>query len=197
MGELTSPYQVSQSGMSPVAESSGPPAVPTAVPKVFGIINIVYACLGMMTGLAGVAAMFAMKAMMGRAGGEVKEAKMFVEAFDDLMIYSYIDVAFKVVLGLVLLAAGIGLLKKKMWGQRLCLFWAVGRMVVAVGMVLLTLGPTREFQEKVNQMGGEQQEQFQQMAQGVGSVMGIVFISIYPVLCLVFLTKKTVRDSLS
>ncbi len=183
--------------MSPVAVPSGPPVVPTAVPKVFGIINIVYACLGMMMGLVGVGAMFAMKAMMGRAGGEVKEAKMFVEAFDDLMIYSYIDAAFKVVLGLVLLAAGIGLLKKKMWGQRLCLFWAVGRMVVAVGMVLLTLRPTREFQEKVNQMGGEQQEQFQQMAQGVGSVMGIVFISIYPVLCLVFLTKKTVRDSLS
>ena len=183
--------------MSPVAEPSGAPMIPTTVPKVFGIINIVYACLGMMMGLVSVGAMFAFKAVMSGAQGEVKEAKMFVEAFDDLMIYSYIDAVFKVVLGLVLLAAGIGLLKKKIWGQRLCLFWAIGRMVVAVGMLVLTLGPTREFQEKVNQMEGGQQEQFQQMAQGVGSVIGIVVVCIYPVLCLVFLTKKRVRDSLS
>ena len=76
------------------------------------------------------------------------------------------------------------------------MFWAVARMVVAVGMVVLTLGPAREFQEKINQMEGGQQEQFQQMAQGVGNVMGIVFICIYPVLCLVFLTKKRVKNSL-
>jgi hypothetical protein len=197
MAEQSSPYQVSQSGMSPVAEPSGAPVIPTAVPKVFGIINIVYACLGVMMGLASVGAMFAFKAMMRGAEGEVKEAKLIVEAFDDLMIYSYIDVAFKVVLGLVLLVAGIGLLKKKMWGQKMCLFWAIARMLVAVGMMVWTLGPTREFQEKINQVGGEQQEQIQQMAQGVGSVMSIVFICIYPVLCLVFLTKKKVKDSLS
>ncbi|MBT8038286.1 MAG: hypothetical protein KJO21_12155 [Verrucomicrobiae bacterium] len=137
-----------------------------------------------------------MKALMTEVGGEVKEASLFVEAFDELMVYSYIDAGLKVVLGLILLVAGVGLLKKKLWGQKMSLFWAVARIVAAGVMTVVTLGPTREFQEKVGQMDGGQQEQFQQMAQGVGSVMGVVFIAVYPVLCLIFLTKKKVKDRL-
>jgi len=55
MSEEPTPYQVSHSGMSPVQEST-PPEVyqqsETPVPKVFGIIHLIYAVLG-----AGVAVM--------------------------------------------------------------------------------------------------------------------------------------------
>lgn len=197
MNQESSPYEVSQSGMSPVAVPSLPPTLPTVVPRVFGIIHIVYASLGTIYALFGVGMMFVVKAMMEKMSGEHKEAKVFLEAYDQLMVYTFIDTGFKVVLGVVLLIAGVGLLKKKLWAQKVSLFWSVARIVVAVGMVILTLGPTREFQEKANQIGGEQQEQFQQIAQGVGSIVGIIFICIYPVLCLIFLTKKRVRDALS
>ena len=197
MSEESSPYEVSQSGMSPIPPTNMAPVMPTVVPKVFGIIHIVYACLGIVISLFGVVGMFLMKAMMGKMSEEMKEAQLFLDAYDKLMVYTFIDAGLKVILGVVLLAAGIGLLKKKLWAQKMSMFWAVARIVVAVGMVFLTLGATQEFQEAARQIGGDQQQDFQQAIQGVGNVMGVIFIGIYPVLCLVFLSKKKVKDTLS
>ncbi len=197
MSEEPSPYEVSQSGISPVATPNMAPVTPTAVPKVFGIIHIVYACLGMIVSIFGVVGMFVLKTMMGKMSEEMKEAQLFLDAYDKLMVYTFIDAGLKMVLGLVLLAAGIGLLKKKLWAQKVSMFWAVARIVVAVGMIFLTLGATREFQESARQIGGNQQEDFQQAIQGVGNVMGVIFIGIYPLFCLIFLSKKNVKDALS
>ena len=197
MSEEVSPYEVSQTGISPVATPNMAPGTTTVVPKVFGIIHIVYACLGMIVSLFGVVGMFFMKAMMEKMSGEMKEAQLFLDAYDKLMVYTFIDAGLKVVLGLVLLTAGIGLLKKKLWAQKMSMFWAVARIAVAVGMIVLTLGATREFQESARQIGGDQQEDFQQAIQGVGNVMGVIFIGIYPLICLIFLSKKNVKDALS
>jgi len=197
MSEETSPYEVSQSGISPIAPPNMDPVMPTAVPKVFGIIHIVYACLGIIVSLLGIVSMFVMKAMMEKMSGDMKEAQMFLDAYDKLMVYTFIDAGLKLILGVVLLAAGIGLLKKKLWAQKMSMFWAVARIVVAAGMIFLTHGVTQEFQESARQIGGNQEEVFQKVMQGIGNVMGVIFIGIYPVLCLVFLSKKKVKDALS
>lgn len=197
MTEEPSPYEVSQSGMSAPPPPEQGAVVPTSIPKVFGIIHIIYAVLGMLGALMGLAGMMLLKTLASKAGDDVQELDAMVEAFDEFAVYAYVDATLKIILGIVLLVAGIGLLKKKLWAQKASLFWAVTRIVVVVGLTIITLGPTQKFQEKVNQAGGAEQEQFQQMAQGMGNVIGVLFVCIYPVLCLIFLTKKNVRDALS
>lgn len=197
MDEKVSPYQVSESGMAPVSEQNQPPAGQSSIPKVFGIIHIVYAAFGIILSLASVVALFAAKAFVGSLEGEGNEFDAMFDELGGLMIYIYMDAAVKVILGVVLLIAGIGLLKKKLWAKNLSVFWAVAWIVAAVGMTLLTMGPAREFNEKMSETGGSQQEQFQQALQGAGNIVGIIFVCIYPVLTMIFLTKKHVTDSLN
>jgi len=182
--------------MAPVPEQNQPPAAQSSIPKVFGIIHIVYAALGIMLSLATVVALFAAKAFVGNLEGESNEFNAMFDELGGLMIYIYVDGAVKIILGVVLLIAGIGLLKKKLWAKNISVFWAVARIVAAVGMTILTMGPAREFQEKMSEAGGSQQEQFQLALQGAGNIIGVVLVCIYPVLTMIFLTKKHVTDSL-
>lgn len=194
MTDAPSPYQVPQSGMSAPPPPEAFPESRSPVPKVFGIINIVYACIGGIWALFSLGIVLLMKSLVVNNSGEAGPA---LAAYDKLLVYTYVDAALKALLAGVLLAAGVGLLRKRMWAQKATVFWAVVRMVTAVLMVVLTLGPSREFQEVANQGQRGQQAEFQQMAQGFGAVFGVIFVCIYPVLCLVFMSKKSVKDALS
>lgn len=200
MSDSTSPYQAPQSGMSAPPPEAIPPAT-TSIPKVFGIIHIVYACIGMIGAVIGVGAFLVMKAVLSSAGDEMAEMEPVLDAYSTLEIYTYVDAGVKVVLGIMLLVAGIGLLKRKLWAQKVSIFWAVVRIVIAIVMTVATYGASLEFQEKMgevsqNQPGQIDQSQFQSSIQGVSSVFGVIFISIYPVLTIIFLSKKVVKDSL-
>ncbi|BDS08403.1 hypothetical protein NT6N_34430 [Oceaniferula spumae] len=185
-----------------------PPPAPDAlvansspIPKVFGIIHIVYAGLGAVGALFAIGSVFLMRAVMSKAGSGTEEVNTFLEAYNDMAIYSYIDAALKIVLAVMLLTAGIGLLKKKLWGQKLSVFWAVTRIISAIVMVVLTMGPAREFQEKMgevtqSQAGGVDQSQLQGTLQSVSGVMSIIMLCIYPVVSLIFLSRKSVKDVL-
>lgn len=196
MNQDPSPYEVSQSGMSPVSVPDLPPAPPTAIPKVFGIIHICYAVLGGLGAFAGVASIAFLKVMAEKAGEDVKEIQPMVDAFDGMAFYMYTDMAIKLVLALSLLVAGIGLLKRKPWSGKLSIGWAVSRIVIAVGMMVWGLQISAEFQEKLGAVQDAQQEQVQQLSQGVGNVLGIVVLCVYPIVTIVFMSKKSVKDAL-
>ena len=201
MNDTSSPYGAPQSGMSPPPPEANP-HVPTSIPKVFGIIHIVYACLGMIGAAFGVLGMVAMKAMAPHLGDEVEGLDGFFEAYEKMAVYTYIDSGLKVILGLVLLIAGIGLLKKKRWAQKLSVTWSVVRIVVGIGMTVFSYGVTLQFQQDIadfTQTNGDQVDQLglQSSMQGVSSVMGVFVLSIYPVVSLILLSKKSVKDSLS
>lgn len=66
MSEEQSPYAVSETGMSPVVSPDLPPAMPTPVPKVFGIIHICYAVLGGVGAFFGLIGMFANEIIGGK-----------------------------------------------------------------------------------------------------------------------------------
>lgn len=138
-----------------------------------------------------------MKLLAEKGGDEFKEMQPIVEAYSGMATYMYVDVALKLLLGVLLLVAGIGLLKRKAWSIKLSMIWAVVRMIVAAGMLFWGLSVAAEFQEGLGATAGEQQEKIQQMTQSVGNVMGIIMISVYPVVSLIFLTKKNVRDAMS
>ncbi len=201
MNDTSSPYGAPQSGMSPPPPEANP-HVPTSIPKVLGIIHIVYACLGMIGAVVGVGAIFAMKAVSNHVGDDVEDLDVFFSAYDKMAMYSYIDAGIKVILGLVLLIAGIGLLKKKLWAQKLSVTWSVVRIIVGIGMTILSYGAALQFQQDITeftQTNGDQVDQFglQSSMQGVSSVIGVFVLSAYPVVSLILLSKKSVKDSLS
>ncbi|MBK1829312.1 hypothetical protein JIN77_01110 [Verrucomicrobiaceae bacterium R5-34] len=201
MNDGNSPYEVSQSGMTPPPAPEAMAVNPTPVPKVFGIIHIVYACLGGIGALVAVGSVVMIKTLMAKVGGETEEVDVFLEAYQQMEVYTYIDAGLKLVLALLLLVAGIGLLKKRLWAQKLSVTWAVLRIVSAIVMTIVMMGPSREFQEKMgqvteNQPGAIDQSQLQGTMQGVSSVVGIIFLCIYPILTLVFLSRKSVKDVL-
>jgi len=196
MTEQQSPYEVSSSGVSAAPSPDLPPALPTPVPKVFGIIHICYAVLGAVISFFGLVAMVAMKVLAEKGGEEFKGMRPIIDAYGGMANYMYVDVALKLILAVMLLVAGIGLLKRKVWSIKLSVAWAVSQMLVAGGMLFWGLSVASEFQEKLGGAQSVDQEQFQQVSQGVGNVMGIIIILVYPVLTLIFLTKKNVRDAM-
>jgi len=200
MSEESSPYEVSQSGMSTVSVSELPPEltpeVPTSLPKVFGIIHICYAALGGIVSLMGVAGMFFFQFLAQKGGEEFKEIRPIANAYDGMTSYVFVDAGVKVVLAVMLLVSGIGLLKRRAWAIKLSNFWSVSRLVVAVGMMIWGLAVMSDFQDQVTAGQNAQQQQFQRMGQNVGNVFGIIVVCIYPIVSLVFLSKKRVKDAM-
>ncbi len=197
MNDELSPYEVSDSAMSAPSRASELPALPSSVPKVFGIIHIIYGAFGLISAVFSVGAFAALKALVPK--GEIKEFDAMIDAYEGIVSFAYADMILKVVFGIVLITAGIGLLRRKRWAVGTSIFWAVSRMVAAVVMIVIMAEPTRVFQEKVyaaNSQGGEQLQEFQQMATGVGNIVGVVMVCIYPILCLVFLARGNVKQSL-
>jgi len=201
MSNESSPYEVSESAKHPAASPNTPPAMPSKVAKVFGIIHIIYASLGMLNALVAVVGMAALKLLINQFGGKAKELDQIMKAYEGMMSYAYADMALKLVLGVVLISAGIGLLKKKKWALKVSLAWAVVRMVAAVAMIFIMDAPTKVFQEKMSEVGGAaggaQMEKFQRIASGVGNLLGLVIICVYPILCLIFLSKKSTQQGFS
>lgn len=200
MSDSPSPYVAPNSGMSAPPEEAIPPTT-TSIPKVFGIIHIVYACAGMISAVIGVGALLVMKVVLSKAGEELEEMNTILDAYNEMAIYTYIDAALKIVLGIFLLVAGVGLLKRKLWAQKASITWAIVRMVLIIGMTVATYGVSLEFQEKMgeisqNQPGQFDQSQFQASMQGIGSVFGVIMVCIYPVITIIFMSKKVVKDSL-
>ena len=173
----------------------------TAIPKVFGIIHIIYALLGWLGAIISVVVFFGMTAVMSKLGEDSEELNTMLEGYNQMAIYTYIDAGIKVILGAVLLISGIGLLKKKLWAQKVSIFWAVTRVILVIVMTVITYGSSRELQDKMGEISqnqpGQMDQSLQSAIQGGGAVMSIIMLSVYPVLCLIFLSKKSVKDALS
>lgn len=200
MSEESSPYEVSRSGMSAVSVPELPPElipeVPTSLPKVFGVIHICYAALGGIVSLMGVAGMYMLRFLAEKGGDEFKEIQPLASAYDGMSIYMIVDAGIKVLFAVMLLAAGIGLLKRRAWSIKLSNFWSVSRIVTAVGMMMWGLAVMSGFQDQLQAGQNAQQQQIQQISQNVGNVLGIVMVCIYPIVSLVFLSKKRVKDAM-
>lgn len=196
MSEESSPYEVSQSGMSSVSAPDLPPEMPTSVPKVFGIIHICYAALGGCVALMGIAGVFFIQFLAQKGGDEFKEMRPIASAYDGLTSYVFIDAGVKILLAVMLLVAGIGLLKRQAWALKLSNIWSVARIVAAVGMMIWGLSEMSGFKDQLSAGKNAQQQRIQQTTQNVGNVVGIMMVCIYPIVSLVFLSKKRVKDAM-
>jgi hypothetical protein len=157
---------------------------PTAV-TVFGILNIIFAALGILGALASV--------MLFMAEGTSSNNPVIQHIHDSpgYAMWLKISIGLGVFGGAVLFAAGLGLLALKPWGRMLSVFYAMYAIVmVLIGGVanyILLIQPL---------MQQAQQKQGSQAAGAMGGAIGGMFGSclglIYPVLLLIFMMRANV-----
>ncbi len=199
MNNETSPYQVPDSSVSEQPPVGMPPALPSKAPTVFGIIHLCYSALGLVSIALSFGGLYAIKALFSTFKANGNESEVILNAYEAVVQYTYINMAATVTFAIILLIAGIGLLKKKRWAQKLSIFWAVARIITVIVMTYLSAGVVGEFHDEVNKMSGVKNEGLEQMQaslEGAGHVLSIITVSLYPVLCLIFLSLQSTKRAL-
>jgi hypothetical protein len=164
---------------SPTAYGSAPPPGaerPTAV-TVFGILNIVFGALGL---LSMPCALFFMFAMPGKVMNPTRAVKAW------LLFSSLIGFA----AAILLIITGIGLLNLKAWARKCAIgygWFAViwGVLGTIINIVLMTSGA----------YGYSQQAQPGAMSGMIGGTIGGLFGLIYPILLIVFMHRPNVKNA--
>lgn len=175
------------------------PSAISSVPKVFGILHIIYAVIGGLVGLGNIATPYFIKAALGPSVHDVigagKDTDTLNTLIDRYIMISTVDGTIRIILAIVLLIAGIHLLQKKAYGVKFTKLWAITRMFVAAPLVYLTTIANAEVTNLIAQsnsgvaatLGGN----------GVGIGFGIVLLCIYPLVSVIMLSHQTVKNSLT
>ena len=157
---------------------------PTAV-TVFGILNIIFAALGIFGVLASV--------MLFMAVGNSSNNPVIQIIHDNPAYAAWMKIS--IVLGLlasgVLLAAGIGLLKLRPWARTLSIIYAIYALVmVLVGSVVNYIFLVQPMLQQAQQKQGP--EAAGAIGGAIGGMFGSCFGLIYPVLLLIFMMRANV-----
>ncbi|MCE5186754.1 MAG: DUF4339 domain-containing protein [Planctomycetaceae bacterium] len=145
---------------------------PTAV-TVFGIINIVFGGLGLLSIPLVVVAM-----LIPKAGGTA------IAPSQSMQMFLFLSYGVRLVLSCVLLAGGIGLLNRRNWARQItyCYGWFTIAWVVfsvTASIIIANLTPAATGSEA----------RFAAMAGVVGGVCGGIIGSIYPIFAVVYMRK--------
>ena len=186
---------------------------PTSVPKVFGVLSIVFSSVMMLGGLLGSCSLCAGQVMSAvpRAGGEhAAEMRALFEPMKT--VYSGFGLVSLIFLAMSiwLLIVGIGQLRYRAWAQKQSVAWG-GLALACVGAMVainvLMIGPAyKEMFEAMAHMpemmkhGGAAPK----MPAGMGSLLGgsmslmtVVFYAPYPILMLALFSRERVKQAMT
>jgi hypothetical protein len=203
MSDELSPYATpSHSGNIPAM----PPAVVPGQIKVLGILHLVFAGIGLVTILVGVVSHRLTESMLviqEKAGGiqeaQAKISRGIIESSNYVTWFGYIS-AF--VLGVMLLIAGLGLLKRKKaglsWSNRYA-WTSIAFKVINLVLFLTVVLPRVQGMFSEMEKGGREMQMAASIAKMSaigGGIAGPVVTCVYPILVLVLLNRDSVRKSL-
>ena len=156
---------------------------PTSV-TVFGILNIVFAVIGIL-GIFGSAAMLA-----GASQSDNPVVKVML-ANPAYVTWMRISIPLGLLVSALLLAAGVGLLLLKPWARWFSLAYGIYAIVMSIVATLITyylfFGP---LMEQAQRMRGP--EAAAAVGGAIGGMIGGILGLIYPVLLLYFMTRPHV-----
>ncbi len=189
----TSPYSSPQSPSQPPFP---PQQIRSSVPKVIGILHIIYAVFGIFIGVSAFISSSLMKTM--QTGSAADDAAMgeIMSAMDNLLKYSYMDGAVKILLGVLLLFSGIKLLNYQAAGLKFSNIWTIVRLVWFVIITAISYSATQAFQQKIMQANPEAAAMMKSL--GIfGIVIGFLFIAAYPIISYILLNRASVKKDLN
>lgn len=176
---------------------------PSSVPKVFGIIHLAYAGLGILAGIAGLAnpllTSLTTKPIITAAQTAGKSTEAYEAAIKEAAGYAMINGAIQIILAIFLAIAGIHLLKYRLKGAKLSKIWALVRIPLAIVFALTSLSPTKAMMVTQTELMGAEGNPLSGMMESMGNlsvIMNIVMLSVYPIVTLIFMTRPKVIASL-
>jgi hypothetical protein len=147
------------------------------VAVVFGILHMVFGGLGIFCNLCGIGSLVAMYVLMTtlyqQAGpAEKKELEELWQKLNEsvpgLLIYVFADQIGRVLLGIVLLIAGIGLMGVKNWARHLSVVWAIVRIGFLLGLLVYNVMFVSPGLHKFNEDFEKWQERMEKRSRGTG-----------------------------
>ena len=151
---------------------------------VFGILNIVFAVLGVF-GMIGTLVLFSMSEASNNLVVRIMRESPGYAAWLKLTI------PFGLLACIVLLAAGIGLLRLKSWARKVSIGYAIYAIAFGLlGMVMNFIFLLRPMLEEAQRRQGP--EAAGAIGGAVGGTIGGCFGLIYPIVLLIFMTRPKV-----
>ncbi|MCZ6850349.1 MAG: hypothetical protein O7F17_01775 [Planctomycetota bacterium] len=144
------------------------PHPPSAWPKVIGVITVIFGSLAILGGCSGAVSSLFMSSLSGLMPEE--QATMY-DAMEGLKPWLIIGAVLTLALGILLLVAGIGLVRRRAWSPTACMVWAGIKMVFVVGYTILS-DMARQAQFEAMQ---EMMQQDPNMPAGATAMMGSFF----------------------
>lgn len=191
------PYQAPEATGSPESLDN---QVPSSKPKVFGIIHIIYSVLGGLRSLVMISIFFLFPAFVGKMQEAADEEGLDLEAlrqvWDILDDWIIIEGVICLVLSIVLLVAGIGLLKRKAWSRVTSIAWAVSRILLTIAGLIYMLPKTQQIQEMAESMEGQPMPGSSGMGQTLSDIPSIIMVIAYPVVTLIFMFGADMKNAL-
>lgn len=172
--------------------SGGRPASLT----VFGVLNIVFGVVGI-CGSAASSAMFFVE--MPSDPGIPNPALDLMKSDTTYRLVMQAMLAIGVVFSLVLIAAGVGLLRSKAWGRTLSIAYGwYGLVGVVAALVVNWIYLVQPMLANLNKAGGDVgPAEAGAIGGAVGGLAGGCVGVIYPILLLVFMYRSALRDWLA
>lgn len=197
------------------APSLPPPtsAAPTAVPKVFGILSIIFASLMILFSLP-TSCMSLAGPAMGTLGQIVPDDDPNAAAVQGMMesigtAYTAMGVQglLLLVMSSILLAVGIGQVRYRRWAAEWSVYWGIGGLVSVGLMIALMLGVVGPAYEQMFATIAET-DSTAQLPEGFGSFLGsaiggwtalmtVIFYAPYPLLMVIFFKRPNVQAAMN
>jgi len=161
---------------------------------VFGVINLVFAGLGLCGGVFAVIGLAVLNAPRNpRMPNPALDAMLNNPAY---ATFQYVSVVLGLIATIVIAMAGIGLLMSKAWGRHLSIVWAVYTLVMTVvGGVVNYVYLISPMMEKAGRGGGPEQAGL--IGGIIGGMIGTCLAPIYPVILLIFMYRRNLVDYLN
>jgi hypothetical protein len=186
-----------------------PPTGPTAVPKVFGVLSIVFGSLGLLGNLMGSCNLFVGGMMSKLPVPPGQDGAVFAQSMEALSgIYRAIglsSLAF-VAMSAWLLALGIGQLGYKAWARQQSVLWAgvaLGVLAVVVVYFIAFVGPAYQdlMQAIVAHAPDDKARKLAELPFGTligtaGATMMALFYAPYPTVMLALFTRPHVKAAM-
>lgn len=137
--------------MSPPIEPGalGTSQLPSAWPRVIGIVTIVLASFSALGGIWALLMPFIMEALQASLS-PAQRAQMATSM--DQPASALISMAFYLVLAGALLVIGIGLVQRRQWSVRFCRYWSIAKILVVIGTSLIWFVAYPENMQKMQNM---------------------------------------------
>ena len=190
----------------PPTHPFAPPASPSrsAWPTVLGIIAIVFGALSVLGGCWGVVSPFVFKKLIDAipetAAGDLGEATIPFEITADWQGWIIAGSLLTTGLAVLLLIAGIGLLKRRRWGVDAAWWWVVLKMI----FVVVNAAVAYQMQQDIYAALGEQQANMPGLSAGfyqLGAIAGVTFAVVWgwalPVFVMIWFSRRVIREEVN